>query len=363
MKPAETVQRCPRCLLPANFPGIRIAGDSCNYCEKYAAPARAYRGEARLRADIADILARYPDRNPEYDAVVGFSGGMDSTWLLYYAKKVLGLKVLAITVRHRYIPEQTIENIERIAKDLDVPLLYVENPHLDEEAAYFIRQWAKRPTAAGLIGFCTGCRYGLTRLLPQAAAERKIHILLSGETQYERSSFKMHSVMLNPDKPSTLGLALGYGRELALNPGYLAEPGRLVFQLKEFSGKKKRSDYLKSLGITRVRPFYDYIEWNRDQAQAVLDQLGWRKAEGVAQAWRSDCEIGLIRQHYYRRLLGFNDQEVKRAHLLRTGQLSLDHPGEIRDTDPEVIRKILRDTFGLYYDDIENRIQHLEGRA
>lgn len=360
MSHEKTAARCPRCLLPSSFPGIKIGPERCNYCEKYEKKTRHYRGEAQLKADIAAILSKYPDRSAEYDAAVGYSGGMDSTWLLYYAAKVLNLRVLAITVRHRYMPPETMENIRRVARDLGVTVLYVDNPYLDENAAHFIRCWAKRPTARGLIGFCTGCRYGLTRLLPQAAAERRIHILLSGETQYERSSFKTDVVNLDPNAPSPAGMALGYGMELLRNPAYLAAPGRLAFQVKEYSGKKQRSEFLKAHGIARIRPFTDYIEWNRDEAQAVLDRLGWRKSGGAGEAWRSDCLVGLVRQHYYRRLLGFNDQEVKRAHLLRAGQLTLEAPGGINETDPALIRRIMQEAFGLDYDEIERRIERLE---
>ena len=347
------VTRCPRCLLPSNFPGIRSEGNECSYCKKYASASQKYRGEARLKADIAAILSQYPDRSAAYDAVVGYSGGMDSTYLLRYATRALGLKVLAVTMRHRYIPEDTIRNIERVAALLRVEVAFIDNPYLDEYADFFIRQWARRPTAAGLIGFCTGCRYGLTRLLPEVAAERGVHILLTGENQFERSNFKLHTVMLNPDKPSAAGLALGYGRELLMNPGYLTAPGKLAFQLREFTGKKKRGDLLKARGITRIRPFYDYVEWDPDAVRAALDEMGWRKGGDAAQAWRSDCEIGLIRQHYYRRLLGFNDREVKRAHLLRAGKA----PGTIEDTDEAVIRRIMGETFGLDYDEIERRIE------
>ena len=171
MNEQKTAERCPRCLLPANYPGIRISDGACNYCCKYEKKLRSYRGEEKLRADIAAILEKYPDRSGDFDAVVGYSGGMDSTYLLHYATRTLGLRVLAVTVRHRYMPADTLENIGRVAAKLGVEVHYVDNPALDENAAYFIKSWAKRPTARGLIGFCTGCRYGLTRLLPQAAAE------------------------------------------------------------------------------------------------------------------------------------------------------------------------------------------------
>lgn len=366
----SNMDRCPKCLLPANYPGIRIENGACNYCKKYSKPIVDYKGEKRLLEDIGAILAKYPDRNTEYDVAVGFSGGMDSTWLLYYATRQLNLRVLAVTMRHKFMPKHTYENIENIAKLLNVPVVYFDNPYLDEYAAYFIKNWAYHPTVQGLIGFCTGCRYGLSKLLYQEVAKRNIHILLSGLNQYESTEYRVHSVMLNPNKPSKLGFALGYGKELAANPHYLASPGKIAFQLKEHmsfkelakmrrASKKNAAEALDYLGITEIYPFYSYINWNRKEATDVLEKLGWQKGSDAQQEWRSDCEVGLIRQYYYRRLLGFNDQEVKRAHMLRNHQLTVDDPGKIEETDPSVIRRILKDSFDLDFDEIEQRIERL----
>ena len=42
------------------------------------------------------------------DAVVAFSGGRDSTYLVNYVKNVLGLSVLAVSLNHDFIPEETM---------------------------------------------------------------------------------------------------------------------------------------------------------------------------------------------------------------------------------------------------------------
>ena len=367
----NTVDRCPKCLLPANYPGIRIENGSCNYCRQFEETKIDYLGEERLQEDVKAILARYPDRNRDYDVAVGFSGGMDSTWLLWYAKEKLGLRPLAVTMRHKYMPAHTMENIKHVAGLLDVPLMFFDNPYLEENAAYFVKTWAERPTAAGLVGFCTGCRYGLSKLIYQELAQRGVHILFSGFNRYEDTSYRTDCVKLDPNKPGKLGLLLGYGREMAANPRYLTEPGKLLFQFREYANERSFAkarglteeeipvEERGYLGVTELYPFYNYINWNKAEAVAVLRQLGWQKGPDAKEEWRSDCELGLVRQYYYRRLLGFNDQEVKRAAMLRNGQLTPENPGALKETDPEVIRRILKDSFDLDFDEIERRIERL----
>ena len=367
----NTVDRCPQCLLPSNYPGIQIENGSCNYCKSFVQPELDYLGEEQLKKDVAEILAQYPDRNTEYDVAVGFSGGMDSTWLLWYATQKLKLRAVAFTMRHKYMPAHTMDNIKRIAKLLDVPVIFFDNPYMEKSAEYFVKTWAHHPTAAGLISFCSGCRYGLSEMLYQELSKHKIHILFSGFNQYEDTNYRVDVIRLNPDKPGKLGLMLGYGKEIMTNPHYWTSPGKLMFQYKEFSIDKKFSkvrglaeagqpfETRSYLGVTELYPFYHYINWNKKEALSVLEQLGWQKGPDANQAWRSDCELGLIRQHYYRRFLGYNDQEVKRAHMLRNHQLSLDDPGALEETDVSVIRRILKDSFGLDYDEIEERIKRV----
>ncbi len=51
---------------------------------------------------------------------LAFSGGVDSTFLLYAAQEALGDRVLALTVRSPYIPEWEIEEAGRMARELGI---------------------------------------------------------------------------------------------------------------------------------------------------------------------------------------------------------------------------------------------------
>jgi uncharacterized protein len=66
------------------------------------------------------------------DAVIAFSGGVDSTFLLKAAHDALGDKVLAVTVRSPYIPEWEITEARDFTAKLGVEHLIIEVPVTDE---------------------------------------------------------------------------------------------------------------------------------------------------------------------------------------------------------------------------------------
>ena len=60
--------------------------------------------------------------NSKYDCVVGVSGGRDSTFLLYYIKKILKLRPLAVHYDNGFDSDTSVSNILNICQILNVDL-------------------------------------------------------------------------------------------------------------------------------------------------------------------------------------------------------------------------------------------------
>ncbi len=99
------------------------------------------RGAQELSRIVEKIKA---DGNGEkYDCIIGISGGVDSSYLLYYAKEKLGLMALVFAVDTGWNLNVAVENIEKMVKGLNVDL-YTEivdwNEMKDLQLAYFKSQ-------------------------------------------------------------------------------------------------------------------------------------------------------------------------------------------------------------------------------
>lgn len=117
---------CTRCLMDESDTNIFFDERGfCNNCIEAAEllKTRWYPnqiGENKLKALIPQIKKTGIGR--KYDCVIGLSGGVDSSYLLYLAAKVWGLRVLAVHVNAGWNSEVAESNIEKLVNALNVHL-------------------------------------------------------------------------------------------------------------------------------------------------------------------------------------------------------------------------------------------------
>jgi len=87
---ATVTRYCSKCILPDTYRDISFNSEGvCNYCVDYRPVDRNLGKEALLN------LLRSRTKTGPYDCVVPLSGGKDSTFVLYYIVRELGLKPIA----------------------------------------------------------------------------------------------------------------------------------------------------------------------------------------------------------------------------------------------------------------------------
>lgn len=115
---------CSRCIYDDNIPYITFNDAGiCNYCLEYERLDTEYQTGERGWEILTNLAAKIKrtTRNKKYDVVVGVSGGADSSYMLYLAKK-LGLRPLAAHFDNTWNSKIAVENIQNVLKKLDVDL-------------------------------------------------------------------------------------------------------------------------------------------------------------------------------------------------------------------------------------------------
>ena len=109
------VQTCKRCLMDSSILGIRFDDKGeCNFCKIHDEWNQQYQlneeNKQKLENLIEDI--KKDGRNKRYDCIICVSGGTDSTYTLYLAKK-FGLRPLAVHFDNGWDTEVAVSNIKK----------------------------------------------------------------------------------------------------------------------------------------------------------------------------------------------------------------------------------------------------------
>lgn len=250
---------CVRCVMDTTDPHIKFDEQGvCNHCRSYDKKVQQYMGpietrKARLDKYVEDIKAA--GKGKDYDCICGVSGGVDSTYVAYYAKKVLGLRPLAVHMDNGWNSELAVKNIEKTLRTLDIDL-YTEVLDWDEFRDIQIA-FLKASTPDSEIP----TDHAIDAVLMQQASRLGIKYILGGHN--------VRSEAILPNAWSTGKRDWKYIR--SLHKMFGTRPMKTFPHFSMFDMWKFLSvDKLKWINIL------DSVEYNKTEAMRVLQEdLGW----------------------------------------------------------------------------------------
>ncbi len=229
----------------------------CNHCSRYDAliSSRVFTGQEgkdKIAALVATIKAAGKGR--DYDCLIGVSGGVDSTYVAYLAKK-LGLRPLAVHLDNGWNSELAVMNIERVLKKLDIDLMtYV----IDwEEFRDLQMAFLKASTPDGEIP----TDHAINALLWQQALKHRIKYIISGMNFATEALSVPHWAYGHSDWRYIRDVHRRFGtRKLKTYPH---------FGLPYLG-------YLNFLRGVRTVSILNYVDYNKQEVmQTIQDDLGW----------------------------------------------------------------------------------------
>jgi N-acetyl sugar amidotransferase len=307
----KKMQRCSRCILPSTYSGIKFYPDgTCNICHEWDKEWKN-RDFSKLKDTFVKMFSQ---KKNKYDCIVPFSGGKDSSYLLYMLKKKLHLNPLAVNLNNHFQTAIARSNLELVVKKLEIDLISF-SPDFKNYCELMKRCFLKSTIP------CLPCDVGIHSLAYKTALMFKVDtIVFSG------------GKLASPKKP---------GRALLMYES-------LKKVNDSFKKKIDLSNYLITTDmIKNVKIIYygDYFDWKEKEIlETVVQRLGWR-LRGVEHS-RIDCEFEPILNFIYSKRQGFSKKCLRLSKMIRDGQISKEEALELdkkylAEKEPRNLERIL----------------------
>lgn len=233
-----------------------------NYYYNYqkAAAERLHFGDEgweRLTA-IADQIKQVGKGQP-YDCIMGLSGGVDSTYVAYLAKK-LGLRPLAVHFDNGWNSELSVMNIQNIVTKLDLDLFtYVINweEFKDLQLSYL---------KASVVDIEAITDHAIFATLYRLAGEKNIKYVLSGTNVQTENTLPRSWIFSKADHINIKSIHKKFGT--------------VPLKTFPFIDQKVKRYYFNVKGIRSISVL-DYLEYNKKQVKELIqNEFGWRDYGG-----------------------------------------------------------------------------------
>jgi N-acetyl sugar amidotransferase len=254
---------CTRCVMDTTDPEITFdVNGVCNHCttaENYLSTKLLLYREGPFRLDRVVPRIKEEGKSRPYDCVIGVSGGVDSTYLAYVARKE-GLRCLAVHFDNGWNSELAVQNIENTLKKLGIDYFtYV----MDWEV---FRDLQLSFLKASVPDLEVPTDHAIAAVLYQTALKRGIKYILTGTNLATESILPRRWAYGHLDWPYINGIHKKFG----------------TVPLRGFP-HFSAAQYAWYFGVRRLRTvsFLNCIQYDKAKAMDLLvSELGWRRYGG-----------------------------------------------------------------------------------
>jgi hypothetical protein len=295
----------------------------CNFCAGHEFSAFI---KAQSNSDITELRRIAEElkqkKQGKYDCIIGASGGLDSSYVIYVAKKLLGLNPLVISYDHGFTYDIAENNLQTICKKLDVDFKILRSAKGNNTKHIKFLVLALRNIDV-YWGFCQFCRYLRPAVIYKFALEENISATLTSRNLYEEThiaslptNFKLKSMLQGMLKLLNIVKLVKFLFYLAIASYYFLRL-KLEFYVPPVSNIFRRDPKppkIEKINITK------YIPWNIDSiVKTLTEEVGW-KAPDPMLPMRFDCKIEDSFINYtYKKAVGMTCHAIICNNLIKDG--------------------------------------------
>lgn len=301
---------CKNCILPDNFPGVTLNAEGvCNYCQSFRGIDILEEQKHHYEKQFLNLIEQYGGKS-EYDCLMCYSGGKDSTYTMDIFKNRFGLSILAVTFDNGFISPVAMDNMRRVVEKIGVDHL-IFKVRFDLLKKIFstaaTTEIYSKKTLERASTICTSCISFVKFITLKMAIEKEIPFIGYGWSP---------------------GQAPIQSSIMKTNPSLIRMTQKVVYEpLHRIAGDAIRPYFLEERHFNSAKEFpYNihplaFLEYNEEKIYARMKDLGWEKP-GDTDPNSTNCLLNAFANQVHERSYGYNPYVFEIAKMIREGVMN-----------------------------------------
>lgn len=321
------MKTCTKCVMPETSETLSFDDQGiCSVCRQVEHKQTAIDWTARKR-DLGDIVAATRGTG-DYDCIVPFSGGKDSTYTLWYVVRELKLKPLVVRFDHGFMRPTVIENCLRTFRTLGVDV-HTFTPNWQVVRKLMFEALRRRGD------FCWHCHTGIFAYPMWVAMEKRVPLVIWGEPSAEYSSFYGYDEVEEVDERRfnlTTNLGINAEDMVGMLDNSVSDYPVTIRDLKPFTYPPVAD--LRRLKLRSIC-LGTYVPWDvKAQVDLIKRELGWKgdEVEGVPPEYdyeKIECFMQGVRDYLKFMKRGFGRTTHLTSIDIRNGRMDREQAMEL----------------------------------
>ncbi|MBU4201256.1 MAG: N-acetyl sugar amidotransferase [Verrucomicrobia bacterium] len=356
------LKKCSCCGLPETYETIEFDDDGvCNICRSTQYKKKSVNWEDRKKK-FDQIVETYRGKY-DYDCIVPFSGGKDSTFQLYYLCTTYKIKPLVIRFNHGFLRPIIRRNTERTLKKLGVD--FIEFTPNWKIVKLLMRESFMRKT-----DFCWHCHCGIYSYPLRLAVKLNVPLVVWGEPLSEISAYydyKKDDIEYEDEEKFNMCRNLGISADDM--HGMISTPEHPVDRRDLLPYTYPSAKELRAVGVMSIC-LGSFIPWDYIKNTALIKkELGWESdvLEGVPEELHQsgekiECFMQGARDYVKYCKRGYSRITQMIAFHIRNGRMTLEEAASYYDSEgrkPPSLQ-ILLEYLGLTEKEFKEIVQKTE---